>query len=80
MYLAGEAISAYALGMVRFGSVRFFKDFGEPRTGLLVWSTNYGELWTGQLVRSKTVRFWFFSGPNYESDFSIPNCSQYQQC
>jgi len=42
IYLAGEAISAYALGMVRFGSVRFFKDFGEPRTGLLGRSTDYG--------------------------------------
>ena len=47
-------------------------DFGEPWTGLLVWSTDYVKPWTGLLVRSKRVRFWFLCGLNHEPDTGYP--------
>ena len=37
--------------MPKFGSVRFFKDFAEPRTGLQVRSRKSAELRTGPLVQ-----------------------------
>jgi len=35
-----------------------------------VQSTDYVEPWTGLLVQSKTVKFWFLSGPNHEPDLN----------
>ena len=37
--------------MPKFGSVRFFKDFAEPRTGLQVQSRKSAELRTGPSVQ-----------------------------
>ena len=39
------------VGMPKFGSVWFFKDFAEPRTRLQVRSRKSAELWTGPSVQ-----------------------------
>jgi hypothetical protein len=47
------------------------RDFGEPRTGLLDWSVDYSEPWTGPFVWFKTVRLWFSSDLNHELDLDM---------